>query len=118
MPSDEHVYGFDFHDASALASQVPRGTGREITLHHQPVLRQGGYLALTPSGGIPARVGTTVTMVDCPIYYLAGTGSTRTLTSTGVSLPVGNMSTTAIAGSAYIMVAPFGGALLPPWEDC
>jgi hypothetical protein len=117
MPAgkDEHVWGFDYHDAVSLKQSL--SLGAKMTAPDGRG-QQGGYIAKTPSGGIAARSGDTVTMVDCDIYYLSGTGSTRTVTPTGITLPVGNMSTTAIAGSVYIMVAPFGGALMAPWEDC
>lgn len=116
MGNDERVFGF----SEANHDELLAGIGRPQQLPPSvPRGRQGGYIALTPSGGIPKRVGTTVSFATCPIYFLAGTGSTRTLTSTGISLPVGNMSSAEdVGGNQYIMCDMRGGELLCDWEDC
>jgi hypothetical protein len=80
----------------------------------------GGYIVMTPSGGIAKRVSNTVTFVECDVYFIAGDGATRTLTAnTGSKVWVGNMSTTAdVVGSTYVLPTMHGGALLANWEDC
>ena len=113
---DEHVYGFNRQDAESLIQGIG-GSGKSPS--EQGLAIAGGYIIRTPSGGIPKRVGNTVTMVDCDCYYLAGTGSTRTVTAAGFKVPVGNYSTTAdIAGNIDILPTMHGGALLANWEDC
>lgn len=119
--ADEHVYGFNKQDAEALIQGM--GGSAKPPGGSQPGgsagLPQGGYIVVTPTGGIPKRVGNTVTMVDCDAYYLAGTGSTRTKTAAGFKVPVGNYSTTAdIAAGQDILPTMHGGALLANWEDC
>lgn len=114
--ADNHVYGFSKPDAIQILQRL--GTNGVGEMPVSSNIAQGGYIAMTPSGGIAARSGTTVTVADCDVYYLAGSGSTRTLVSSGVKLAVANMSTTAITGSVYILCGLFGGELVAPWEDC
>jgi hypothetical protein len=114
---DEHIYGFSKPSADALLQSIGGGKtpGRD-----RPSMENYRPIVLTPSGGIPKRVGNTVTMVQCDCYYLAGTGSTRTLTATGgPKVWVGNMSTAAdVGGDKYVLPTWHGGDLLANWEDC
>ncbi len=118
MAKDDRVYGFSKPDAESLlqgldgGSKHPGQSPRPSMDDYRPIIR-------TPAGGIPKRVGNTVTMVECDCYYLAGTGSTRTVTATGSKVWVGNYSTTEdIAGNRDILPTWHGGALLANWEDC
>jgi hypothetical protein len=62
------------------------------------------YVAETPSGGIPARVGTTVGIATCNIYRIDA--ATQKLTKVGTtSKRVCNLSTSEIMGNIYIPVA-------------
>lgn len=72
------------------------------------------YLLQTPSGGIAARSGSTISSADCTLYSGAG-GS---LVSAGITVPVYNLSTTAVAGSVYIIAVFAGGVMVAVWEDC
>lgn len=113
---DDHVYGFNRQDAEALLQGIG-GSGKSP----QMALNQlaNGFIIKTPSGGIPKKVGSTVTMVNCDVYYLAGTGSTRTLTAAGFQVPVGNFSSTDdIAANKEVLPTMHGGALLANYEDC
>lgn len=113
---DKHVYGFNKQDAAELLQSLG-GVGRSP--NGLPSQLANGFIVQTPSGGIAKRVSNTVTFVSCAVFYLAGTGSTRTLTSAGFNVPVGNMSSTAdVGGSKYILPTMHGGALLANWEDC
>lgn len=113
---DNHVYGFNKQDAEALVQGIG-GSAKSPQLSLNQIAN--GFIIKAPSGGIPKRVGNTVTMVDCDGYYLAGTGSTRTLTATGFKVPVGNMSTSddVVAGN-YVLPTMHGGVLIANWEDC
>jgi hypothetical protein len=113
---DKHVYGFNKQDAQALIQGIG-GNGKSPQLALNQLAN--GFICKTPSGGIPKKVGSTVTFVDCDCYYLAGTGSTRTVTAAGFKVPVGNYSTTSdIAADRDILPTMHGGALLANWEDC
>lgn len=116
MGNDERVFGFSEANHDELMANI----GRPQQPPNQVVKgRQGGYIAMTPSGGIPKRVGTTVSFASSAIYYFTGAGSTRTLSSTGISLPVGNMSASDdVAGSTYVLCEMYGGELVCNWEDC
>lgn len=115
--ADEHVYGFNKQDAESILQGL--GGGRSPD-GDRPSMEPYRPIVLVPAGGIPKRVGTAVTMVECDTYYLAGTGSTRTLTATGgPKVWVGNMSTTDdVAAGAYVLPTWHGGDLLANWEDC
>lgn len=113
---DNRVFGFNKQDAEALLQGIG-GSGKSPIANGNALAN--GFIVLVPSGGIPKRVSTTVTFVDCAVWYIAGTGSTRTLTSAGFNVPVGNMSTTADVGAnKYVLPTMHGGALLANWEDC
>lgn len=71
-------------------------------------------LAMTPSGGIAARSGTTVSSASCNFYKISGS---TVSTATG-TITVYNLSTTAVAGSKYIIAARAGGVHIAVWEDC
>lgn len=112
MPSsNENRNTFNDSDAEALLQMIG---GEGFTLTEGNRGKSPSYLLMTPGGGIAARSGTTVSFADCTVYSVIGT----TLTSAGITLPVGNMSTTAVAGSTYILAVFAGGALLCNWEDC
>ena len=113
---DDHVYGFNKQDAEALLQGIG-GSGKSPIQNGSQIAN--GFIIKTPSGGIPKKVGATVTFVECDCYYLAGTGSTRTVTAAGFKVPVGNFSSTDdIAANKEILPTMHGGALLANYEDC
>lgn len=116
---DKSVYGFTKVDAESLLQNMESGS-KTPSQSNRPAMEEYRPIVLAPSGGIPKRVGNTVTMVQCDCYYLAGTGSTRTLTATGgPKVWVGNMSTAAdVGGNKYVLPTWHGGDLLANWEDC
>lgn len=79
-----------------------------------PGIRNHCILAYTPGGGIAARSGTTVSSANCTVYY----NDNGTLTSASFTVPIYNLSTTAVAGSSYVLAVLAGGTLFCNWEDC
>jgi hypothetical protein len=59
----------------------------------------GSYLVLTPSGGIPARSGTTLGSASCTIQVI---DKDNDQISDGETVDVLNLSEVAIGGDAYI----------------
>ena len=110
MPKKK-TYGFRDKEVAEQLKQIAGGGDNSYDegAGHSP-----SYILQTPSGGIAARSGTTVSFANCTVFSVVGT----TLTSAGFTLPVGNLSTTAVAGSAYIVAVMAGGALVAVWEDC
>lgn len=108
---DNHIYGFNKLDSLELLQKIGGNTGSGGSVAPQLF---AGYIIKAPTGGIAGRSGTTVTFEDCDVYYIDGT----TLTSSGDTVPVGNMSATAVASEAWGMTFWAGGALLAVWEDC
>lgn len=101
---------FNDQDAEELLGMLGSGKG-------DGTLRRGAspcYILQTPSGGIAARSGTTVSSANCTVYSVIS----NTLTSATITLPVYNLSTKAVAGSVYIGAVMMGGVLIAVWEDC
>ncbi len=105
------VYGFrdkrTAEDLKALA-EGSDGTYQELR-GSSP-----SYILQTPGGGIAARSGTTVSSANCTVYSIIS----GTLTSAGFTLPVYNLSTTAVGATKYIGAVWMGGVLVAVWEDC
>ena len=82
----------------------------------------GGYIAKTGSGGIAARSGTTPGSATVTLYYVSSGVLTKRTDSSGADVTVTayNLSTTAVAGDAYIVIQPelLSGKLIATWEDC
>jgi hypothetical protein len=79
-----------------------------IDSHHAIIIQ-------TPSGGIPARSGTTVGKADCEIYSIDGDDD---LVATGVSVSVVNLAAEAVAGSVYGQAKRAGGRWVIDYEEC
>jgi hypothetical protein len=108
---DNRVYGFRKLDAEQLIQVLGEGKGNDTLPGRN---RSVNYIAMTPGGGIAARSGTTISSADCAVY----SGEGGTLTSAGITVPVYNLSTTAVGASKYIVAAWAGGVLVAVWEDC
>jgi len=82
------------------------------------------FLFQTPSGGIPARSGTTLGKATCDAYYLAFDGTDATLTAltdaggTQLTDTVFNMATEAVSGSVYIQAVRIYNLYVANWEEC
>jgi hypothetical protein len=111
MP-DERTYGFNLQDATALANSIGSSEGSypEIATN-----QRHGIIIQTPSGGIPARSGTTVGKANCTIYSIS---ASDILTSTGVSVSVVNLAAEAVAGSVYGQAKRAGGRWVIDYEEC
>lgn len=116
MPSEADVtYGFNRNDASNLLRQLGQRDFELVPFEGEDQF-PGVYVAVTPSGGIPARSGTTLGTATCTLQQVSYAG---TLSSTTRTVTVSNLSTTAVGGSAYIICQRVvGGGLVAVWEDC
>jgi hypothetical protein len=112
MAIDRNTWGFSKPDAEALKASI--GGGETETGEKPP----GGKFAIiiqTPSGGIPARVGTTVGKADCTIFTISDSDA---LTSTGATVSVVNIASAAVAGSVYGQAKRAGGRWVIDYEEC
>ena len=107
--------------ASALLMAISNEGRTAAYFHRQsglwvPLSWHDGLMALTPSGGIPARSGTTLGgPVDCDMYWDVGDMGGSTITLTAITLPSGAGGGTwqlpiynvftgeAIGGSKYVV---------------
>ena len=112
MPGDDKIYGFNREDTIELINLIgnadaefPEAVGSKSVT---------GLVCVTPSGGIAARSGTTVSSATCVVWKR----SSSTLSATSSSVTVFNLSTTAVAGNAYIVADPTNIGLVAVWEDC
>lgn len=104
---------FGFRDKE-VAEQLKQLVGGGDISHREGGGNSPSYILQTPGGGIAARSGSTVSSANCTVYNALG----GTLTSAGFTLPVYNLSTTAVVGSVYIVAVMAGGVLIAVWEDC
>lgn len=84
---------------SQSVTTVERMAGSRAQLGNRPVVNFGSYLVKTPSGGIPARSGTTLGSASCTIQVI---DKSNDQISDGESVDVLNLSDSAISGSIYI----------------
>jgi hypothetical protein len=124
------VYGFDDIKVAKRLKEIA-GTGRgtaERPVEHPPgednpfVPASRVFVCKTPVGGIPARSGTTVGSATCDVYYINDSNVLTQYSEGGVNMTivVKNLSTTAVAGSVYIIPAQerVTGRYVAVWEDC
>jgi hypothetical protein len=109
---DENTYGFRKDDADALIGMIgmgetetPTGRPRQVT----------AIIIQTPSGGIPARVGTTVGKANCTVFTISDSDA---ITSTGATVSVVNIASAAVAGSVYGQAKRAGGRWVIDYEEC
>jgi hypothetical protein len=112
MAIDSNTWGFSKPVAEALQASIVNGETESPetspTSHHAIIIQ-------TPSGGIPARVGTTAGKANCTIYSI---NASDVLTSTGVSVSVVNLASAAVAGSVYGQAKRAGGRWVIDYEEC
>lgn len=97
-----------------MADDTPFGFAKPLAIQLRNLVRQQGEsgggararpenrrvaIALTPSGGIPARSGAVVGTAECTFFEI---DETFTLISTSILEPVCNLSGISVAGSTYI----------------
>ena len=110
---DEKTYGFNRADAEALAKSIGSDSSEFPEPRARPGLQVGVFY--TPSGGIPARSGTTMGSASCTRVSFDG----ATITATdGPADDVRNLGTEAVAGSSYIQCLFVDGTWLANWEQC
>lgn len=117
------VYGFNDRSVAevlkAVASQHQQGASPWSAA-------PGGIIYQTPSGGIPARSGTTLGKADCTPYWLSvdatsGDCTIERMQSGGANVSdetIYNLSETAVGGSSYIIAFNTFNVLVAVWEDC
>ena len=105
----------DIEKVLRLIGQSPtRKTPLKTTEPHRKIF-SNGIIAQTPSGGIAARSGTTVSSAECTPVYIDGT----TLTTYGSgTITVYNIAASAIAGTTYITAKLVGTNWVADAEDC
>lgn len=84
---------------SQSVTTVERMAGSRAQLSSRPVVNFGSYVVKTPSGGIPARSGTTLGNADCTIQVI---DKTTNAVTDGETLNVLNLTDSSVAGSIYI----------------
>ena len=84
---------------SQSVTTVERMAGSRSQLSNRPVVNFGSYLVKTPSGGIPARSGTTLGSASCTIQVI---DKSNDQISDGESVDVLNVSESAIGGDVLI----------------
>lgn len=79
-----------------------------------------GLIFLTPSGGIPARVGTTCGKATCTLYYIDEDDDLVPFEneSSGVTLEVWNIAEESVAGDTFIQTKDCLGKPVADWEPC
>jgi hypothetical protein len=91
----------------------PSGTGElECVVKFSDV---SAIIIQTPSGGIPARVGTAVGKANCTVFTIS---DSDVLTSTGTTVSVVNIASAAVAGSVYGQAKRAGGRWVIDYEEC
>jgi hypothetical protein len=119
--------GFNFRDR-----EVAEGLKRLLSNKpYSPVPNQGsekrqlrlteGWILETPSGGIAARSGTTISSAACTVKWVNDSGTLENYTNNAgnaVTLTVYNVFTADIAGSTIITAKTVFGKLIADAEDC
>jgi hypothetical protein len=80
-----------------------------------PSQPQGGIIIMTPTAGIPARVGTSLGVASCEVYAISAGNE---LVPTGVSVSVLNMTATPVEGDAYGQAKRVSGRWVIDVEEC
>ncbi len=107
MPEDRYVLTAEERDALAwLVADYRRrfGLGPHGRKGEEPPEDPTApevYVAFTPSGGIPARSGTTPGSVLCDVHKVYG----GVLTDAGFERLVFNLNADAVDGSAYVKIS-------------
>ena len=102
-----------------MLAQTPAGLSGDPGLKVTDV-----YLFKAPSGGIPAKSGTTLGKATCDAYYLSFDGTDADLAvlqdsgSTTITATVFNMGSEAVAADAFVQAMRCNGLYLANWEDC
>jgi hypothetical protein len=100
-------------DATVWVERANRGEPPRRTRRY-PVGSDDGFLAKTPSGGIPALSGTTPGSASCTLGWFDGS-AIQTTTDT---LTIYNIGTTAVAGNKWCLINWFDSTPFVVVEPC
>ena len=112
MPGDQKTYGFNANDADALLQVIE--SPAKVFGEWQPLRMDGRAVFLTPSGGIPARSGSTLGSASCQRMTVAG----GTRAPTDQYYTVYNDFLSAVSGSVDIVALKINGIWVVVAEDC
>ncbi len=73
------------------------------------------YFVQTPTGGLPAKSGSTMGSAMCVLH---STNSSGVISSRSIDVRIWNPYSTAVAGNTIILTRPFGGHQVYDNEDC
>jgi hypothetical protein len=95
---------------------APGGTGEQecVVRFQSPQPPIVAILIMTPTAGIPARVGTTLGAATCDTYAIVGSE----ILPTGQSVEVLNMTATPVEGDAYGQAKRISGRWVIDVEEC
>lgn len=116
------VYGFNEQSVAEHLKNIANG-GVPFSPLSSPSV---AFIYRTPSGGIPARSGTTLGKADCTPYWLSvdntsGDATIEVMQYNGTDISdttIHNLSETAVAGDTYIVAFECFNVLVAIWEDC
>lgn len=119
------VYGFNERRIAEQLKRIAEGQTNPSPANSPSV----AFMYLTPTGGIPARSGTTLGKADCTPYwlYVDNNGDAilevmqfddGTTTSDMPDVTIYNPSETAVAEDTYIFAFECFDILVAIWEDC
>jgi len=119
---------FSEHSASRIARAVRWAEkhygDRLLGQRQQPTAVYRFLIGKTDGSGITARSGSTVGTGTVTLYYIDPDTDALTVkqdrNGDDVTVTVKNMSTTAVAASAYVQIGQehMKGTYLAVWEDC
>ena len=99
---EQAIRGIVFDGSGSFSQTAPTNTAPAIYI-------------LSPGGGIPARVGTTLGSAVCTLYSRVGTA----LTATSNTLTIYNVSSSAVGGGKYgVAVADDANGYVVVVESC
>ena len=113
MTEEDAVYGFSKGDSQELIRLLGGRHAPEV-MRAKDLEQPPAYVIMTPSGGVPARSGSTFGTATATVYQVDYDGNA---TSTSMTVKVCNPSLTPWPGSCYAKIDRVqGGAIVldPP----
>lgn len=117
------IYGFNDRNVAEQLKRMANGQTTPMGMDTPTT----GLMYQTPSGGIPARSGTTLGQAACTPYWVVVDPDTGVCTLERMLKPDGtniddtiiyNLSETAVGGSSYIVAFEIWNIPVAVWEDC
>jgi hypothetical protein len=123
--ADDPVYGFNKADKDAIIRSIDsRSSGGGNGFPNNGLFGNGAYDGSTvflavATTGVPARSGTTLgKATDLAVKYLGVSSGNRVILDAGYTVTAHNLSETAVATGAYVILTRFGDVYVVTWEDC